>query len=77
MKRNTMKKKIDNESRHYCVDCGSKLYASDMIHLRIPLLKKDVWACRNCFCDNILSTAEDKLQASKNLVLLISYKLEN
>ena len=76
MKRNTMKKKIGDESRHYCVNCGRKLYASDMIHLRIRLLKKDVWACRDCFCDNILSTGVDKPQKSKKLVLLISYRLE-
>ena len=76
MKRNTMKKRIGNESRHYCVSCGTKLYASDMVLLRIPLIKKDVWSCRFCLCDNILSTAVDKKQVSENLILLISYRLE-
>lgn len=77
MKRNTMKKRIGNESRHYCVYCGTKLYASDMFHLRIPLLKKDVWACRDCFCANVLSSQVDKPQGSKKLVLLFSFRLEN
>ena len=76
MQRDTMKKKIDNNSRHYCVNCGTKLYARDMVNLRITLLKRTVWACRDCFCDNVLSTAEDENQVSKNLVLLISYRLE-
>ena len=71
-----MKKKIGNESRHYCVNCGTKLYASDMIKLRIPLIKKDVWSCKLCLCENILSSAVDKNQVSKNLILLISYRLE-
>ena len=76
MKRNTMKKKIGNESRHYCVSCGTKLYASDMVILRIPLIKKNVWTCRLCLCVNILSTEVDINQVSKNLILLISYTLE-
>ena len=76
MKRSTMKKRIGNESRHYCVHCGTKLYASDMVNLRIPLIKKNVWSCRFCLCDNILSTAVDVNQVSKNLILLISYRLE-
>ena len=76
MKRNTMKKRIGNESRHYCVHCGTKLYASDMVHLRIPLIKKDVWSCKLCLCDYMLSSQEDKKQVSKNLILLISYKLK-
>ena len=76
MKRNTMKKRIGNESRHYCVHCGTKLYASDMVQLRIPLIKKDVWSCELCLCSNVLSSAEDKNQISKNLILLISYRLE-
>lgn len=76
MKRNTMKKRIGNELRHYCVYCGTKLYASDMVRLRIPLLKKNVWCCRFCLCDNMLSTRVDENQVSKNLILLISYRLE-
>ena len=76
MKRNTMKKKIGNESRHYCVNCGTKLYGSAMIKLRIPLIKKNVWTCKNCLCVNILSTEVDSNQVSKNLILLISYTLE-
>ena len=76
MRRNTMKKRIGNESRHYCVSCGTKLYASAMVKLRIPLIKKDVWSCTSCLCDNILSTAVDMNQVSKNLILLISYRLE-
>ena len=76
MKRNTMKKRIGNESRHYCVHCGTKLYASDLVKLRIPLLKKDVWCCVFCLYSNVLSSAVDKNQVSKNLILLISYRLE-
>ena len=70
-----MKKKIGNESRHYCVYCGTKLYASALIKLRIPLIKKDIWSCRSCLCDNMLSTAADGKQVSNNLILLISYIL--
>lgn len=75
MKRNTMKKRIGNESRHYCVNCGTKLYASDMVRLRIPLLKKDIWSCTFCLCENVLSSSVDENQVSKNLILLISYEL--
>ena len=71
-----MKKRIDNESRHYCVYCGTKLYASDMINLRVPLMKKDVWSCVFCLRKNSLSTQVDSNREGENLILLISFRLE-
>ena len=76
MKRSTMKKRIGNESRHYCVHCGTKLYASDMVNLRIPLIKKNVWSCEFCLCRYVVSSQADNNQVSENSYLLISYRLK-